>query len=180
MNYNHLQLQGLVWVIHAMEHVAGRFICAPLRHQQLTCVLKLYESGSKYERAKNFPRCTRKHKWLIPVHIYKKYSVLVADVRLDYLWPHNSVKPMQCHSDPKMGKVLVRKKCGNCMALLLTITISRYFQAIYFPKQLRNDVPLLLYKVIVKINHQGIVHLFIGPQVLVSVLLLDASNPNFC
>jgi len=70
---------------------------------------------------------------------------------------------------------LVRKKCGNCMAFLLTITISRYFQATYFPKQLRNHVPLLSSCKIIKAFY-----IFSLAWVLVSVLLLDASDPNFC
>ena len=90
--------------------------------------------------------------------------------------PHNSVKHMQCHSDQKMGTP-VRKKRGSCMAFLLTITISRYFQPTYFPKQLRNHVPLLSS---CKIIIFKALYVFSLAWVLVSVLHLDASNPNFC
>ena len=48
--------QGLMRAIHAMEHVSGRFICPVLRQQLLACVSQLYESGSKYKRAKYIPR----------------------------------------------------------------------------------------------------------------------------
>ena len=50
--------QGLMRAIHAMEHVSGRFIFPVLRQQLLACVSQLYESGSKYKRAKYIPRCT--------------------------------------------------------------------------------------------------------------------------